>query len=373
MLFRLIFVTVAILLFLFMHWYTYRRFLTKITFFSNHHTIFLWTIYLFFVLEVLYFFLLPFNVMGGVLYAFFSSLIGITFMLFIVAIIYDLLHSTLHKLPFDEGRRNTLKIIFDTTMMILAFSYLFRGFANGFKKPRIKTVKVGIERLKTPLSIVQISDVHLGKILGREFLQNIVKEINTLESDLVVITGDLVDLKAERLGALLSPLKTLNTSHGVFFIPGNHEYFHGAEEIMQHIESLGITVLRNESRIINGQINLAGALDMIGERFGYLQPDLPRAMDMCDAALPTVLLAHQPKIVKKLRDEPIDLILSGHTHGGQIFPFGMLVMLDQPYLSGLYRHNERTQIFVTNGTGYWGPPIRVLAPSEIVKLELFPA
>lgn len=373
MLFRILFLAIAVTLFLAMNYYVYRRFLTKIALFSNHHAKLRWMIYLFFGSEVLYFALLPFNLLDGALYGFFSALIGVTFMLFVVALVYDLLHTSLHKIPFSQERRSVLKMVLDATMLVFALSYLFKGFVNGFKKPRIKTVRVAMARLQAPLCIVQISDVHLGKVLGKEFLRSVVGQINAQRPDLVVITGDLVDVAAPQIGDLLEPLRTIDAPEGVYFIPGNHEYFHGAEAIMAHIETLGVRVLRNASQVVGGRINLAGTLDMIGERFGYLQPDIPKSLQTCDAALPTVLLAHQPKIVKELNNAPVDLILSGHTHGGQIFPFGLLVMLDQPYLSGLYRHNAKTQIFVTNGTGYWGPPVRVLAPSEIVRLDLVPA
>ena len=148
---------------------------------------------------------------------------------------------------------------------------------------------------------------------------------------------------------------------------------YGVEDICEHLRSLHVRVLENESVVIDKVINLAGITDLIGRRFAILEPDLPKALLQTDSNLPTVLLAHQPKITKELKNEKIDLILSGHTHGGQIFPFGLLVLLDQPYLSGLYQHSENTQIFVSNGAGYWGPPIRVLAPSEIVKIRLSPS
>ena len=210
----------------------------------------------------------------------------------------------------------------------------------------------------------------LGKSLGKEFLDDIVKKINTLEADIVVITGDFVDLHVDKIGDKLDGLKEIKSHFGVYFVSGNHEYFHGVEAICKHIESLHVKVLENESLVIDGIINLAGITDLMGRRMGLLEPDLKKALLHVKTDLPTVLLAHQPKIINELKDEKIDLVISGHTHGGQIFPFGLLVLLDQPYLSGLYQHSKDTQIFVSNGAGYWGPPIRVLAPSEIVKIRL---
>lgn len=141
---------------------------------------------------------------------------------------------------------------------------------------------------------------------------------------------------------------------------------------MEYIKTLDITILENESVQIGDYLNLVGLNDHFGNRIGLLEPDLPKAFKTVDQTLPTIVLAHQPKMVKELEVYKPDLILSGHTHGGQIFPFGLLVLLDQPYLSGLYQHDEDTQIFVSNGAGFWGPAIRIFADSEIVEIELNP-
>jgi predicted MPP superfamily phosphohydrolase len=245
-----------------------------------------------------------------------------------------------------------------------------QGFLGGMSPPRIREVDVFIEGLTQELSIVQISDVHIGKTLGKAFMDDIVAQVNRLDADIVVITGDLVDMPVDKIGDRLESLRHIQSSAGVFFVPGNHEYFYGVEEIMGYLDFLGVHVLSNRSLNIGNIINLAGVTDMMGKRFDLLPPDLSQALLHVTPELPTILLSHQPKIVKEMKDEKVDLILSGHTHGGQIFPFGLLVLLDQPYLSGLYQHNARTQVFVSNGSGYWGPAVRVMAPSEIVKINL---
>lgn len=310
--------------------------------------------------------------MSGSWYYVFSSLVGISFMLFCISIVYDLFHLPIKKIPFDASRRLALKTFLDITMLVLACSYMLKGFFNGFKPPVVNEIYIKIKGLKEDLSIVQISDVHIGKSLGYEFMQDIVKQINELNPDLVVITGDLVDLKVKDIGYKLDSLKKIESRYGVYFVSGNHEYFHGIKEISEFLKTLGVNVLQNESVVIDGRINLAGINDLMGERMGILKPDIKKTLISVNQSLPTVLLSHQPKIVKKLKNEKIDLILSGHTHGGQIFPFGLLVLLDQPYLKGLYQHSKDTQVFVSSGTGYWGPPIRILAQSEIVKVHLKP-
>jgi len=372
-LFRIIFSIVATLVIVGLNTYIYRRFLIKLQPLQKYKIIFKWAMILISMGELLFFVTLRSSLMPSSLFTLFSSLIGLSFMLFCVAIVYDLLHIPLNKTPFDKSRRLMLKTILDVTMLILTLSYVFRGFFNGFKKPIIKKIDIEIKDLKEELNIVQISDVHIGNSLGKEFLDGIVKDINTLNADIVVITGDLVDLHVSKIGDKLDSLKEIKSRFGVYFVSGNHEYFHGVEAISEHLKSLHVKVLENENLVINNLINLAGITDLMGRRLGILKPDLKKALLHVKPELPTVLLAHQPKITKELKDENIDLILSGHTHAGQIFPFGLLVLLDQPYLSGLYRHSKKTQIFVSSGAGYWGPPIRVMAPSEIVRIRLNPA
>ena len=372
-LFRMIFSAVATLIIAGLNAYIYHRFLVKLQPLQRYKIFLKWTMITLSIGEILYFLTLRSGTMPSSLFTFFSSLIGVSFMLFCIAIVYDIFHIPLNKVPFDKSRRLMLKTLLDVTMLILAFSYIVKGFFNGFKKPIINEVDIKIKGLKKELNIVQISDVHIGKSLGKEFLENIVNDINTLNADIVVITGDLVDLHVDEIGDKLDALKDIKSKFGVYFVSGNHEYFHGVKAICSFLESLHVKVLTNENVVINNQINLAGITDLMGRRLGILKPDLKKALLHVEPDLPTVLLAHQPKIAKELKDESIDLILSGHTHAGQIFPFGLLVLLDQPYLSGLYQHSNKTQIFVSSGAGYWGPPIRILAPSEIVFISLNPS
>ncbi len=368
--FRLSFALAAVAVLSLINFYAYKRFLKRLELFSKAQKPLAWVMVLMTLCEIFYFLVLRLDNLDPRLYALFSSMIGISFMLFCVALVYDLAHIPYSKIPQEHSRRLLVKMGLDVTLLLLALTYIVQGFLGGMSPPRIREVDVFIEGLTQELSIVQISDVHIGKTLGKAFMDDIVQEVNRLDADIVVITGDLVDMPVEKIGDRLESLRHIQSSAGLFFVPGNHEYFYGVEEIMGYLDFLGVHVLANRSLNIGNVINLAGVTDMMGKRFDLLPPDVPKALLHVTAELPTILLSHQPKIVKEMKDEKVDLILSGHTHGGQIFPFGLLVLLDQPYLSGLYQHNARTQVFVSNGSGYWGPAVRVMAPSEIVKINL---
>lgn len=368
--FRLSFALAAIAVLSLINFYSYKRFLKRLDVFFKVQFLMKGVMFAITLCEVCYFLVLQLDNLDPLLYSLFSAMIGVSFMLFCVAIIYDLMHIPYAKIPHDYSRRLFVKMVFDVTMLILALSYITKGFWNGMKAPVIKEVDVAIKGLAEDFTIVQITDLHIGKTLGKEFLDSIVKQINALDVDIVVITGDLVDMPVNQIGNKLDSLRSIESRLGVYYVPGNHEYFYGVNKIMEYVESLGVKVLLNRSIVLNNMINLAGVSDMMGKRFDFLPPDLKAALSHIKPELPTILLSHQPKIVTEITNEKIDLILSGHTHGGQIFPFGLLVLLDQPYLSGLYQHSAGTQVFVSNGAGYWGPAVRIMAPSEIVKLTL---
>lgn len=309
---------------------------------------------------------------SALLYYLLASTVGITFLLFVIALIYDLNLSTFKKIPYNQNRRKFIKILFDTTMLILAFSYLFKGLKGGLSKPILNTINVTIKDFcEDEYTIIQLSDVHVGRTIQKAFVKEMVQRTNAQNPDIVVITGDLIDHDIHKIKEDLEPLKELRAPS--YFILGNHEYFHGASAIIEHIRSLGIKVLLNENLIIKDKkatFNLVGFTDVIGERIGEYPMNITKAYKGIDSELKTIVLAHQPKSILRVSNYPCDLMLSGHTHGGQIFPFGLLVMVDQPYLAGLYQHSPKQQIFVSRGTGYWGPPIRVLAPSEISKIVI---
>jgi predicted MPP superfamily phosphohydrolase len=331
-----------------------------------------------FVLEIFFVIQMIFHpiVETPALYYTLSLSVAVTVSLFFVTLLYDLVHTTAQQIPFDQGRRRFMKIAFDVTMLILAFSYIVKGLIGGIKRPVLNKVDVYIKDLGfDELTIVQLSDVHIGNTIGKAFVQECVDRINALKPDIVVITGDLVDRKIENAKDDLSPLKELQSTFGTYFVLGNHEYYHGAEDIANYMPELNVKALLNESVIIRDgdkALNLVGINDLQSISFETLPIDTYRAFENVDKTVPTILLSHQPKSIELVKDKVYDLMLSGHTHGGQIFPFGFLVMLQQPFLAGLHAVTSSKQIFVSRGTGYWGPPVRVFAPSEISILTLKP-
>jgi hypothetical protein len=223
------------------------------------------------------------------------------------------------------------------------------------------------------LRIAQISDVHVGSLLGRRFAASLVERVNALDADLVAVTGDLVDGSVHHLADDVAPLRGLRGRHGVFFVTGNHDHYSGADEWVEMASSLGMRVLRNERVAIETRgavFDLAGVEDHHAHLVsGTHAEDLPAALSGRDPARPVVLLAHDPSTFKQASRLGVDLQLSGHTHGGQIFPFGLLVRLAIPFVAGLYTRGA-SRLYVSRGTGFWGPPMRLLAPAEITELVL---
>jgi predicted MPP superfamily phosphohydrolase len=243
----------------------------------------------------------------------------------------------------------------------------------------VKKVKVALRKLDPSMAgmrIVQISDVHVGPTIGREFLEEIVRRINELQPDVVAITGDLIDGTVAQLGELVAPLGDLRAKHGVYFSTGNHEYYwSGVEEWFACLRGHGIHVLHNERVRIGGAegFDLAGIDDISAKGFGPGNgADLDKALAGREPDHPVVLLAHHPRQVKDAKRLGVDLQLSGHLHGGQFFPFSIIVWAVEPYFAGLYTIGD-TQLYVSRGTGYWGPPMRLGAPAEITEIELTPA
>ncbi len=261
---------------------------------------------------------------------------------------------------------------------ILAAAALTTGFgvAEAKQTPQVKRVPVPIDNLPPDLDgfrIVQITDIHVNPTFRRSSVEDIVAVVNTLEADIVALTGDLVDGSVDQLGYDVAPLAQIRSAAGNFFVTGNHEYYSGVIEWVEEVRRLGYTVLLNEHQLISrGQARLlvAGVTDYRGGNFlSTHRSDPQKALNGAPAADVKILLAHQPKNIFAAARAGYDLQISGHTHGGQFFPWNLLVGFAQPYVYGLHTH-ENTQIYVSRGTGYWGPPVRVGSPSEITLIKL---
>ncbi|MEB3299578.1 MAG: metallophosphoesterase [Candidatus Sericytochromatia bacterium] len=263
-----------------------------------------------------------------------------------------------------------LSLVAVTAGVVLAGVALF----DAIRGPRVVHVTVPIPNLPPEwhgLRIAQISDVHVGNTVRNRYVRRLSKSIRNLQPDLLAITGDLVDGPVYRLSEQLAPLLEWKPPLGIAFAPGNHEYYAGAEEWLEFLQSHGVQVLRNghvQHERGGAALVVAGVDDFAAPRFGGPGPDLAAALKGAPAEAPVILLAHQPPAIGAARDAGVALQLSGHTHGGQIVPFNLLVRLDQPHVAGLFRHGG-TWLYVSRGTGWWGPPMRLGAPAELTLLE----
>ena len=313
-----------------------------------------------------------FPVVPNWLYFLLSLPIGVIFLTFIITILHDITSFGLSKTKFKKNRREFFKKGLDIGAVSLVLATNAKAIDNA-RNIELELVDIKIKDLKQAYTIIQLSDIHIGGLIDKKFINSLVNKVNLLNADIVVITGDLVDTKLEFAKAALDELKNLQSKFGTYFIVGNHEYFHGVQPIIDYVNSLGIKTLENENVYIGSKdegFYLCGVYDRFGNRYGSYKPDITKALENTTNH-PTVLLAHQPKFVDEIENtEGIDLILCGHTHGGQIFPFNFLVKLQQPYVKGLNIHNDFTQVYVNKGTGFWGPPMRLGASSEISILKL---
>jgi predicted MPP superfamily phosphohydrolase len=285
-------------------------------------------------------------------------------------------HETAEKTAPDRERRHFL--IQSMNLGLLGTSGLLTGcgFYEARRSPALVKVSVPISNLPKELEglqIAQISDLHVGITIKRDYVERIVQQVNDLEAPLIVFTGDLADGLVSGIRDEVAPLRDLYAPYGKFFVTGNHEYYAGVEDWVEEIDRLGFTVLINSHRTLthrNANFVLAGVTDYSGGRFHRSHISNPnRAIDGAGPGNVKILLAHQPRSIFAAAKAGFDLQISGHTHGGQYIPWNILIELYQPFTKGLHRH-ENTWIYVNRGTGYWGPPMRLGVPSEITLFTL---
>ncbi|GAB2466304.1 metallophosphoesterase [Streptomyces incanus] len=274
------------------------------------------------------------------------------------------------KAPAGPSRRLFVSRVVAGAAAAAAVGTVGYGTYGVVRGPQVKRVTVPLAKLPRAAHgyrIAVVSDIHLGPVLGRGFAQRVVDTINSTQPDLIAVVGDLVDGTVKELGPAAAPLAQLKARHGSFFVTGNHEYFSGAEEWVDEVRRLGLNPLEN-ARTELPHFDLAGVNDLAGESDGQ-GPDYARALGDRDRARACVLLAHQPVMVHEAVDHGVDLQLSGHTHGGQLWPASYLAAAANPTLAGLDRYGD-TQLYVSRGAGAWGPPTRIGAPSDITVIEL---
>ncbi len=266
--------------------------------------------------------------------------------------------------------RTLLVIAGATTLTIII------GLVQTFTGPVIKRITVPLKGLPPTFDgfrIVQISDLHVGPTIGRDYTQKVVAMANSLAPDLVALTGDFIDGTVKQLMPGVEPLKNLKAPSGIYYIPGNHEYYWGVDEWLDAFTSLGARVLMNRHEVVtrNGEgFVLAGVPDYSTLHMkGVERLNPEKSLIGAPAGLVKILLAHQPATYDMASKAGFDLMLSGHTHGGQYFPYSLMIGLFQRYHGGLESHGD-LQIYTSHGTGYWGPPLRTFVPSEITLLTL---
>jgi predicted MPP superfamily phosphohydrolase len=237
----------------------------------------------------------------------------------------------------------------------------------------IDVVLPTLDKALDGFTIVQLTDLHVGPTIGRRFVADVVSKAMSLAPDLIAMTGDLADGRVSQFRAAAAPLGDLRAPHGVFAVTGNHEYYHGADGWIAELTGLGVRYLRNERIAIErdgAAFDLAGIDDHEAHRVRGHGADLPRATAGRDTSRPLVLLAHQPRQVHVAARHGVDLQLSGHTHGGQIWPWHYIVAIQQRgLLKGRYQIGD-TQLYVSRGCGFWGPRVRLFAPLEITRVIL---
>jgi predicted MPP superfamily phosphohydrolase len=305
-----------------------------------------------------------------------SFWLGAMLYFFLILVFIDLLRAINHYFNlFPQFIRYNAVIsgrILSICVFVLVSAILISGYRSA-RNIKITQIDIPLEKLSpqhNALGIIQISDVHLGAIINKERLIEIVDKVNATDPDLVLLTGDLIDENVAKLEDMVEPLSRIKSRLGVYAVTGNHEFYAGVDEAVRFMEQAGVCVLRNRYVTIDSILNLVGVDDITGQRqIGTKNPPLEAITTGMDKSLPTLLMNHTPVNLKKAEAAGIDLQLSGHTHKGQLFPLNFITDLAYEVHSGHARIGKM-QIYVSNGVGTWGPPVRVGAPPEIVQIKL---
>lgn len=304
-----------------------------------------------------------------------DALLGVAWVLFVWSVLGQVLHLMLAVAGVGDPARSRVVAL---AVVAVAGVLLVWGYTEAMRVPRVKNVDVTIDRLGRGLDglrVVVITDTHYGPINRARWSAAVVERVNQLDADLVCHVGDIADGTVDVREEQARPLASVRATSARVYVTGNHEYFSEAQGWLDYMDGIGWAALHNRHIVVErggDRLVVAGVDDATAAASGAHGhgADLDTALAGADRALPVLLLAHQPKQVAHAASAGVDLQLSGHTHGGQIWPFNFLVRLEQPVVHGLSRHGEKTQLYTSRGTGFWGPPFRVFAPAEITLLTL---
>jgi predicted MPP superfamily phosphohydrolase len=304
-----------------------------------------------------------------------DSLLGIVWVLFTWAVLGNVAKLVLALAGVADPTRSR---VVAATVLAVSVVLLVWGYVEAMRVPRVRRVDVPLERLGAGMdgvTVALLTDTHYGPIDRARWSSRVIDKVNELDADILCHTGDIADGTVAQRREQAAPLGRAKARLARTYVTGNHEYFGEAQGWLDHMEDLGWTPLHNRHMVVErggDRLVIAGVDDRTAgsSGLGGHRADHPAALTGADPELPVLLLAHQPKQIDAAVEHGIDLQISGHTHGGQIWPFNLLVRLDQPTVAGLTRHGPRTQLYTSRGTGFWGPPFRVFAPSEITLLTL---
>ncbi len=377
--FFIIFSSVLFLLYFYTGWkYIYPNY------HSNIQNIALWLICLLFYLLPISTFYFSLNKIENPIIDYYTWLgylsLGICSILFFTFLLLDIFTFSTKLIPFksnfDPHRKAFLGLSIKTVFAGFGGIFSIYGILNGIRNPEVIHQKIKFDNLHSELDqfkIAHISDLHVGSQIKSDMVTTVVKKINKIKPDIIVFTGDAADGNVESYGKELNPLKNLKSKYGNYFVTGNHEYYSDLKGWLNKIENVGFKILLNESNIIHiGKIKLliSGIPDRsAGHYVKSHRTNMKKTLGENTNIDFKILLAHQPKDIEHAIKYKYDLQLSGHTHGGQYYPFSFLVQLVHPFLKGLHKKGN-TQIYINQGTGYWGPSIRIGTVPEITEIVL---
>lgn len=304
-----------------------------------------------------------------------DTTLGVVWVLFVWSILGNLLRLVLLAAGVGDPDRSR---IVAAAVVVISAGLLAWGHFEAMRTPRVRRLDITVPRLGRGLDgtkVVLLADTHYGPIDRADWSARVAEAVNELDADVLCHAGDIADGTPGQRHEQAAPLGTMRSRLAKIYVTGNHEYFGEAQGWLDLMGELGWEPLHNRHVVVErggDRLVLAGVDDVTAAMSGLAghRTDLDAALAGADPELPVLLMAHQPKYIDQAAAAGIDLQLSGHTHGGQMWPFNFLVRIDQPVVQGLSRHGARTQLYTSRGTGFWGPPFRIFAPSEITLLTL---